>query len=127
MEDITQLSRIPREIYGCKITMEEQYTTNVIEIKPDKKYLFILECPMPLSMEQYQRIRGNFERELKKRGLSDSFALVFESDMKTKILEIDKAIETDDQGHDLQCNSGIGMECDCFRSKKMKPAEATMS
>ncbi len=31
-------------------------------------------------------------------------------------------VEVDENGHDLQCCSGVGLPCDCFRNRKLREA-----
>jgi len=80
--------------------MEEQYTTNVIEIKPDKRYMFILETDGQLSQDAIDHIKSVISRTLEDKGLTDSFALVLASGLKAKALEMDKKEEPDPNGDD---------------------------
>jgi len=39
---------------------------------------------------------------------------------KTSIVVVDPEIPVDSEGHDETCNSGIGLECDCWRDEKIR-------
>jgi hypothetical protein len=100
--------------------MDTKYTTNVIEIKPDKRYMFVMESEKEIPTDERDIITSNFNKTMEYYGLNDSFGIYIAPGTKVKIVEMDKAVEANENGHDEQCSSGngIGTACDCWRSKE---------